>query len=153
MSISRPLIDATHTAGVQLKTSPIASSWIIAGNPVAQSTVLSKSADGLAWTMVWQCTEGKFNWYYDLDETILILKGSIVLKARRCPLPATVPVTSSSSGMVARYMACGRLRTETCVLPEKPAASSRLRLRASSKIKRTLLPARHGFETGLYVAK
>jgi uncharacterized cupin superfamily protein len=42
--------------------------------------VLSKSADGLASTMVWHCTEGKFNWYYDFDETILILEGSIVLE-------------------------------------------------------------------------
>jgi hypothetical protein len=30
--------------------------------------------------VVWQCSEGKFNWYYGLDETILILKGSIVLE-------------------------------------------------------------------------
>lgn len=30
--------------------------------------------------MIWSCTEGTFNWYYDVDETIMILEGSIVLQ-------------------------------------------------------------------------
>ena len=47
----------------------------------AGSTRYLKSTDGLAWTMVWQCSEGMFNWYYDVDETILILEGSIVLES------------------------------------------------------------------------
>jgi uncharacterized protein len=77
--ISRAGIEVAHTA-VDLTPSPIDASWIIKGNPVAQSTLLTKSADGLAWTMVWQCSEGSFNWYYDLDETILILDGAVVLE-------------------------------------------------------------------------
>src|SRR5216683_5294334 len=31
------------------------------------------------------CTEGKFSWYYDLDETIMILEGSIVLESEGMP--------------------------------------------------------------------
>jgi uncharacterized cupin superfamily protein len=65
---------------VDLTPRPIAPSWIIEGKPEARCCVLSKSADGLASTMVWHCTEGRFNWYYDFDETILILEGSIVLE-------------------------------------------------------------------------
>jgi uncharacterized protein len=42
--------------------------------------VLSTSACGSAKTILWSCTEGKFNWYYDLDETIVILEGTIVLQ-------------------------------------------------------------------------
>jgi uncharacterized cupin superfamily protein len=30
-------------------------------------------------------TEGKFNWYYDFDETIMILEGSIVLESEGMP--------------------------------------------------------------------
>lgn len=77
--MSRALIETTNLA-VNLTPRPIEPSWIIEGNPVAQCCVLSKSADGLASTMVWQCSEGKFDWYYDFDETILILEGSIVLE-------------------------------------------------------------------------
>jgi hypothetical protein len=70
----------TNNVVVNLSPRPIEPSWIIEGNPVAQSCVLSQSADGLASTIVWECSEGKFNWYYDFDETIMILEGSIVLE-------------------------------------------------------------------------
>jgi hypothetical protein len=77
--MSRAQIETANLV-VNLTPRPIEPSWIIEGNPVAQCCVLSKSADGLASTMVWQCSEGKFDWYYDFDETILILEGSIVLE-------------------------------------------------------------------------
>ena len=77
--MSRALIE-TGNLVVNLTPRPIEPSWIIEGNPVAECSVLSRSADGLASTVVWQCSEGKFNWYYDFDETILILEGSIVLE-------------------------------------------------------------------------
>jgi len=42
---SRALIEVANTA-TNLKPSPIEPSWIIEGNPVAESCLLSKSADG-----------------------------------------------------------------------------------------------------------
>jgi uncharacterized protein len=77
--MSRALVEIAKLT-VDLTPRPIAPSWIIEGKPAARCCVLSRSADGLASTMVWHCTEGKFNWYYDFDETILILEGSIVLE-------------------------------------------------------------------------
>jgi hypothetical protein len=77
--MSSALIETARLA-VDLTPRPIEPSWIIEGNPTATWNVLSKSADGLASTMVWHCPEGRFNWYYDFDETILILEGSIVLE-------------------------------------------------------------------------
>jgi uncharacterized cupin superfamily protein len=82
--MSRSLIE-TASLVVNLTPRPIEPSWIIEGNPLAQCCVLSQSADGLATTMIWRCTEGKFNWYYDFDETILILEGSIVLESDTMP--------------------------------------------------------------------
>jgi uncharacterized protein len=78
--MSRALIEIGKT-DVELTPRPIVPSWIIDGNPQASWCVLSKSADGLATTMVWHCTAGKFDWYYDFDETILILEGGIVLES------------------------------------------------------------------------
>lgn len=74
-------IEASHS-NVELEPSPIKSSWIIDGDPQARSRVLSTSSCGSAWTMIWSCTEGRFNWYYDLDETIMILEGSVVLHSK-----------------------------------------------------------------------
>lgn len=78
--ISRKLIEVANTRS-KMSLSPIERSWIIEGEPVAELSILSKSADSRAWTVVWQCSAGKFNWYYDYDETILILDGSIVIES------------------------------------------------------------------------
>jgi uncharacterized cupin superfamily protein len=82
--MSRALIEIARTT-VDLTPRPIEPSWIIEGKPDATWCVLSQSADGLASTMVWHCTAGKFNWYYDFDETILILEGGIVLESDTMP--------------------------------------------------------------------
>jgi hypothetical protein len=82
--MSRKLIEIAKLT-VDLTPRPIEPSWIIEGRPDASWCVLSQSADGLASTMVWHCTAGKFNWYYDFDETILILEGGIVLESDTMP--------------------------------------------------------------------
>jgi uncharacterized protein len=79
-----PLIETAY-CNVDLTPSPIEPSWIIEGNPEARSGLLSISACKTASTLIWSCTEGKFNWYYDLDETIVILEGSIVLEGEGMP--------------------------------------------------------------------
>jgi len=75
----------TGDCNVDLKPSPIEPSWIIEGNPEARACTLSISTDRAASTLIWSCTEGKFNWYYDVDETIVILEGSIVLESDGMP--------------------------------------------------------------------
>jgi uncharacterized protein len=79
-----PLIEAGH-CDVDLRPSPIEPSWIIEGNPEARARQLSASVDKAAETLIWSCTEGKFHWYYDFDETIIILEGSIVLESDGMP--------------------------------------------------------------------
>jgi hypothetical protein len=78
------LIEAAH-CGIELDPSPIEPSWIIEGNPEARSRLLWTSACKTALTVIWSCTEGKFNWYYDLDETVMILEGSILLESEGMP--------------------------------------------------------------------
>jgi uncharacterized protein len=81
---SLALIETGH-CNVDLKPSPIEPSWILEGNPQACSHRLSTSACGTATTLIWSCTEGKFNWYYDVDETIMILEGSVLLECDGMP--------------------------------------------------------------------
>jgi uncharacterized cupin superfamily protein len=59
---------------------PIQPSWILEGAPVARIQFLSESADGTASTWFWDCTAGRFNWFYSFDETLLILEGGFGLK-------------------------------------------------------------------------
>jgi len=59
---------------------PIRSAWIIEGNPIARMNALSRSRDGTSMTVIWDCTAGKFNWIYGIDETTYFLEGSFRLK-------------------------------------------------------------------------
>jgi uncharacterized cupin superfamily protein len=59
---------------------PIQPAWILEGKPEARFHVLSRSIDGTARTVVWDCSAGRFNWYYDVDETVYILQGSVQIK-------------------------------------------------------------------------
>ena len=67
------------STSLELSPSPINPAWIREGNPIARAAELHRSADGTAFTVVWHCTAGKFDWTYHLDETIYIIEGSIVL--------------------------------------------------------------------------
>jgi uncharacterized protein len=141
VSFSRA-IEAATTAS-NLKPSPINPAWIIEGSPVAQSSTLSRSADRQAWTVVWQCSEGKFHWYYDIDETILILEGSIVLENDEMPPTRYGPgdVVFFKNGAHAKWHVENQVQKLAFCRKTQPILLS-YALRASSKIKRTLMPNR-----------
>jgi uncharacterized cupin superfamily protein len=135
------LIETTNLV-VNLTPRPIEPSWIIEGNPVAQWCVLSRSDDGLSSTMVWECSEGKFNWYYDFDETILILEGSIVLESDTMGPTRYGPgdVVFFRDGAHARWHVEGRVRKLAFCRTTQPFVLG-FALRAFNKIKRMLMPS------------
>jgi uncharacterized cupin superfamily protein len=139
-----PMIE-TSDLKVKLTPKPIEPSWIIEGNPVAQGCVLSSSADGLACTMVWECSEGKFNWYYDFDETIMILEGSIVLEndAMRPTRYGPGDVIFFRNGAHAIWQVQGRVRKLAFCRTAQPFALG-FALRVFNKIKRILFPSEKG---------
>src|ERR1700694_428159 len=138
--MSRALIEVASTAS-NLAPRPIEPSWIIEGNPVAQGAVLSTSTDGLASTIVWQCSEGKFNWHYDFDETILILEGSIVLENDAMPPTRYGPgdVIFFKNGAHAKWHVEDHVRKLAFCRKTLPVPLG-FALRVFSKIKRTLMP-------------
>jgi len=68
------------TTPPNLVSNPIHAGWILDGEPVARLQLLSSSADGTASTYFWDCTAGRFNWFYSFDETFHILEGEVKLK-------------------------------------------------------------------------
>jgi hypothetical protein len=102
---------ASGTDAVAWTPCPIASDWILEGKPVARIAHLSSSADGTASTYIWDCTAGRFNWFYSFDETLHILEGSVVLKdasgmLRRVVAGDTIflPVGSRAEWTVEQYI-------------------------------------------------
>ena len=121
------LVETSH-CNVDLKPSPIEPSWILEGNPEARAHVLSTSACGTTTTVIWSCTEGKFNWYYDVDETIMILEGSIVLESEgKPPRRYGVGDVIIVPRRCARQMACRAPSEEDRLLPADPSVRTRLR--------------------------
>jgi len=139
--MSRALIEIANTT-VDLTPRPIEPSWIIEGNPDATWCVLSKSADGLASTMVWHCTAGKFNWYYDFDETILILEGGIVLESDTLPPTRYGPgdVIFFKDGAHARWHIESHVKKLAFCRKTQPAWLG-FALRVVLKLKKMFLPA------------
>src|SRR3984885_5708524 len=139
--MSRSMIETTNLV-VNLTPRPIEPSWIIEGNPRAEWCVLSKSADGLASTMVWGCSEARFNWYYDIDETILILEGSIALESDTMPPTryGAGDVVFFKDGAHARWHVEGHVRKLAFCRKTQPMPLG-LALRVFNKLKRILLPS------------
>jgi uncharacterized cupin superfamily protein len=63
----------------ELKSSPINPDWILEGQPKTRSTTFSRLTDGRTWVDMWDCTAGRFYWYYDFDETAHILEGEATI--------------------------------------------------------------------------
>ena len=73
--MQHPPILFSQTEGA-LRPAPIHAQWILEGKPEARNRILSHSGDRTAVTVVWDCTAGAFNWFYDSEETIHVLEGT-----------------------------------------------------------------------------
>lgn len=63
-----------------LNPDPIPAGWILEGDPVARRKLLVGSSDDMASTHMWDCTAGRFNWFYGVDEVIHVVEGSVLVE-------------------------------------------------------------------------
>jgi uncharacterized protein len=62
-----------------LVPAPIPRSWVLEGNPVARDKRLT-GGERLPSTLMWDCTAGRFNWFYEDEEVAHVLEGSVVVE-------------------------------------------------------------------------
>jgi uncharacterized cupin superfamily protein len=60
---------------ISLEPSPFPEEWVMDGNPEACAKQIASSEDGRMRVIVWSCTEGRFEWHYDVDEVAQLLSG------------------------------------------------------------------------------
>lgn len=65
----------SKASALPMKPCEIRPGWVRSGQPVTHYSEHSTAADELAWTSVWDCTQGTFEWHYALDEIVYILEG------------------------------------------------------------------------------
>lgn len=66
-------------AQVTWRDAPIPAAWVVSGSPRARCADLSRSSDGMACTATWDCSAGSFRWHNDVDETVHILEGEVIV--------------------------------------------------------------------------
>ena len=54
---------------------PINPDWILEGTPHARVSEWGESPDGTTSHWTWDCTAGRFRWYYEVDESIVVVAG------------------------------------------------------------------------------
>ncbi|KLL95097.1 MULTISPECIES: cupin domain-containing protein [Rhodococcus] len=74
-------IVAVRLDDVELRDDPINPAWIREGAPVARSGQWATSADRTTTTHVWDCTAGRFDWHFGVDEIVHIVEGSVVVSS------------------------------------------------------------------------
>ena len=74
-------------SGTNLELAPgaINPDWVLEGDPQIRSTWWSSDTDGLAGNFVWDCTAGRFRWYFGSDETVHIIEGEVEVSADGVP--------------------------------------------------------------------
>lgn len=81
----RPPFDAASLSSLELAPAPIRPEWIVEGQPVARCRSWSDSSDGTTSALVWDCTAGRFRWYFGGDEIVHILEGEVVVSGEGTP--------------------------------------------------------------------
>ncbi len=74
-------IEVRPGAAVDLAPDTINPDWVIEGDPQIRCTWWSSDTDGLAGNFVWDCTAGRFRWYFGCDETVHIIEGEVEVSA------------------------------------------------------------------------
>lgn len=69
------LILSSTLADVKLEPGSIPSKWLLSGQPETRSKLLGKTADRLAYVMLWECGAVSYKWHYDRDEAYIVLSG------------------------------------------------------------------------------
>lgn len=80
-SMTNSTIEAVRLGDIALNDSPIEPAWILEGDPRARVAEWSKSIDGTTTTNVWDCTAGRFRWYFAVDEIVHIMDGSVTVSS------------------------------------------------------------------------
>jgi uncharacterized cupin superfamily protein len=63
-----------------LRPDPIPPSDILEGQPVARSHCLLQADDRRLSTTLWDCTAGRFTWFYGCDEVVHIVDGEVIVQ-------------------------------------------------------------------------
>ncbi|MBL6430831.1 MAG: hypothetical protein HPM95_05035 [Alphaproteobacteria bacterium] len=77
-SAARTAAGLTHARldELELAPAPIDPDWILEGAPEARVAQIAEGSDAGATMAVWDCTAGRFDWYFGCEEAVFILRAA-----------------------------------------------------------------------------
>jgi len=145
---------ATATRQVELRSqlpdvpfvcAQINPSAIIEGKPETRCALLSRSRDNSLSTMAWDCTAGRFYWYYNEDESIVVVAGDARISIDGGP-EQVVGIGDTiyfPSGSVALWQVDAYVRKVAFLRKPMPKSLSFF-LRAAWRVRLMVLPLHRG---------
>ncbi|MDJ0394464.1 cupin domain-containing protein [Rhodococcus sp. G-MC3] len=85
LAVPAKSIEAVRLSELLLQPCPINPDWILEGEPEARIAEWSRSTDGTTTTNVWDCTAGRFRWFFAVDEIVHIMDGSVTVSSENHP--------------------------------------------------------------------
>ena len=149
----KPVDIFVSSSNVALGPSPIPQSWILEGSPVARSRVVATSDDNTAMTIVWDCTAGRFNWFYNLDETVSVVAGGMSLTDHSGTRDVAAgdlvyfPAGSQATWRVDKYV------RKVAVIRQPIPGGVSVGLRAVRKLRGMLTPASRRQQGGFVIVR
>jgi uncharacterized cupin superfamily protein len=78
-SVASSVLKVSRSDG-ELRDQPINPDWVVEGSPRARVSEWGESPDGTTSHWTWDCTAGRFRWYYEVDESIVIVAGRVSIE-------------------------------------------------------------------------
>src|SRR5262245_53742160 len=72
-------VQTSHVFHDDLHAAGIPPEWVREGKPMARVKYLARSDDEGVTAALWDCTAGKFEWYFASDELVHILEGEVIV--------------------------------------------------------------------------
>jgi uncharacterized cupin superfamily protein len=78
-----PAMQSSHVFHDDLADAPIPPEWVLEGAPKARMKDVAQANDEGLRVALWDCSAGKFNWYFNTDEFVHILEGGVTVTDER----------------------------------------------------------------------
>jgi uncharacterized cupin superfamily protein len=72
-------VQTSHVFHDDLHAAGIPADWVREGQPRARVKYLARSEDEGVTAALWDCTAGKFEWYFASDELVHVLEGEVIV--------------------------------------------------------------------------
>lgn len=128
-AVEPPIMHTAHVFHEDLQDSPIPAEWILAGKPQARAKQVVQTGEDGSRAMIWECSAGKFSWYFNHDEFVHILAGSVTITDEQGQTRTLQPgnVAYFQAGMHSVWQVDDYVKKLALVRDEKPSLVWRAR--------------------------